>query len=1384
MKKHIFRTLAVMLFVCLGMAVFAACDPKQEADTFTVTYVAGEGTGTAPATEKHAEGETFTVAENSFTFEGHTFKAWNDGTKDVAAGETYTMPAKDVTFTAKWTAQATAEKVTVTFSLGDNTTGTVPAAQEVDKGAKVTLPEAPAWAGHIFLGWKVGTDETLKKAGDKITASADVTVTAQWAEEVTVTYSLGDGVTGDAPAPQTVAKNGEVTLPAAPTRTGYDFAGWKVGNEVKNVGEKITVTASMTVTAQWEAAITGYWTATDVDPSTFGGSGANVSIEVAVKRLGNEAYVVLKVTQGDASWMYAVYAEKGASAWECDLGTMTVEDGKLKVTLTVFDGTNLELSGRTDLGSDLTATGTYSATVGEAEHYLDLDQYGYDGGDGYMNDAEFVSVGKYLAVFEYDEEEESSECAVVLVAGQEGALEAYNMGGHVGTFATCEARAQTVSYSVFKLEQEGEEVYLTVEGVYSGFTPTGLRTLQEDTDIEHYNISVFLKGGASGNTYTVYPNPNNADGVALINRILTIGQGKISARFTVTDLPLDGDTGYGVASQNDGHGDLKYGSTPADYEIKLGSMVYTLKGSSGNVVVLKVEAYNHATDWTGVTTTPTAITLTLNDAKDKVLLTISGTYTGTTKEHMQELLSQKYNNYNIIFFWGATAGTETPDLVVTVDETTWKIVVDVTALKDDVAHAICTQKEGFNPRKSGSGTEFQFAGIEDTTVRVGDKCYTLMEVGGSYGHNTLSTGDPATVTYGLNGWTDGTAPASATVAKGANVTLADLSGERTGFIFKGWKVGTDDKGGDVIQQPGSRLNVTADVTVTAVWAEAVTLTYDLGEIGDEALETPAPVTVEKGGKVTLVQAPQRDGYTFKGWRVGEDLKQANEQVELSQNITATAEWMKGSVNGIWEGTIFGCPGSLYLSEAPGGLYVIVSIESSDFGIMRRAFFLATQEDGSWASDSMAVRFTDDGLVMTDEDIDPITLTEYKKFGAEDTVEIPSGAYSYRAAEAQQDAFYVDFDYKAIDNGNGYLVDAEFATVGKFVIALIEQEQGRKYGPVFEVANGKLNVSNGEPTGSQDVLMDLTATTARAQTALRFSTITLTVDSENSKVYLTATSNVYNNFTPNHILALFAGSEDNELDPDSPSKKGIGFNPYIYGGSAVQGTNWTVTVTMAEGIITAKFDVTNLPDGSYIFLANNSGYSDTKFGSSTAGTQTLNEKEFKTRSGDYGNATLDVRKITNNVIIATKIAIGLDNEDAGQATKVLLTVSGTYSGADYTKETVQAMLEQQYSGNPVIFFWGPKTSIQVGKDYVVTVGEGTWSITFDITDMKIEEDNQGSAICTGLNGPGKLNNRGASDTEFQVQDIEEKTVTLNGKSYRLVKAGLYGHNTIYVTSAAE
>ena len=147
---------------------------------------------------------------------------------------------------------------TVTFDANGGS-GTMSSAS-VEEGTEYTLPACSfnAPSGQQFKGWKVGTDEELKQAGDKITVNGDVTVSAQWEDIPPVMHTVSfnaNGGTGEMEALQ--VKHGDtIELPACTFTApeGKVFDCWLVSANKYQVGEKITVTSDMTFKASWKDA--------------------------------------------------------------------------------------------------------------------------------------------------------------------------------------------------------------------------------------------------------------------------------------------------------------------------------------------------------------------------------------------------------------------------------------------------------------------------------------------------------------------------------------------------------------------------------------------------------------------------------------------------------------------------------------------------------------------------------------------------------------------------------------------------------------------------------------------------------------------------------------------------------------------------------------------------------------------------------------------------------------------------------------------------------------------------------------------------------------------------------------------------------------------------
>ena len=114
-----------------------------------------------------------TVTLEAPTKEGHLFKGWKDekGNSYPAGedGKVKITVTGDMTLTAVWKART----FTVTYVLLDGKTRTETAAY----GQTVTLGEEPR-TGYTFVGWKDG--EKMYHAGETITVTGDMTLTAEW----------------------------------------------------------------------------------------------------------------------------------------------------------------------------------------------------------------------------------------------------------------------------------------------------------------------------------------------------------------------------------------------------------------------------------------------------------------------------------------------------------------------------------------------------------------------------------------------------------------------------------------------------------------------------------------------------------------------------------------------------------------------------------------------------------------------------------------------------------------------------------------------------------------------------------------------------------------------------------------------------------------------------------------------------------------------------------------------------------------------------------------------------------------------------------------------------------------------------------------------------
>ena len=217
-------------------------------------------------------------------------------------------------FTVNYTAPVTT--YTVSF---DANGGTGAMTDVTDVSGEYTLPANgfTAPAGKQFKAWSVGGVE--KAVGDKITVTANTTVTAVWENTPVVTYTVSfDANGGTGTMADVTGVSGEYTLPAngftAPD--GKQFKGWATSADGSVIsGTTYEVSSDTTFYAIWESK---EYSITVTDGKATIGAGSEIS----------------KAAEGTAVTLTANAAPSGKvfDKWEVVSGGITLADANSATT--------------------------------------------------------------------------------------------------------------------------------------------------------------------------------------------------------------------------------------------------------------------------------------------------------------------------------------------------------------------------------------------------------------------------------------------------------------------------------------------------------------------------------------------------------------------------------------------------------------------------------------------------------------------------------------------------------------------------------------------------------------------------------------------------------------------------------------------------------------------------------------------------------------------------------------------------------------------------------------------------------------------------------------------------------------------------------------------
>lgn len=225
------------------------------ADTHTVTYSAGLGSGTVPTQSAVATDDTFTAASSStISRAGYTFAGWSSsagGTYQVE--ETVRMGTANITLTALWIANT----YNVRYFLTNAATGTAPEATTATTESTFATAGSTGFgrAGYTLEGWFDGSTVT-NPTSNYTQGIGDTGFYSRWtAQAQSVTYVPGLA-TGSTPTQSDVDTDETFTLASGSdlTRPGYSFVGWSTLGSVYPAGFTYrAVPNSMTFTASWRA---------------------------------------------------------------------------------------------------------------------------------------------------------------------------------------------------------------------------------------------------------------------------------------------------------------------------------------------------------------------------------------------------------------------------------------------------------------------------------------------------------------------------------------------------------------------------------------------------------------------------------------------------------------------------------------------------------------------------------------------------------------------------------------------------------------------------------------------------------------------------------------------------------------------------------------------------------------------------------------------------------------------------------------------------------------------------------------------------------------------------------------------------------------------------
>lgn len=247
---------------------------------YTVTFTGGTGAeGTAPVQEATIQGGQFNLPENPFTRTDHTFSGWlcDSDRQRYQPGAAFTMPARNVTFTAEWTYAGTVYTLPDAYNGCSYITDLLDVLGPDTGDVVFQASGLPRWLHMTEEGLLSGTPGSTGKVSFTVTVSArQVSGEGNWAigyaegraaegtfhfrltvreSSLTVSFDSGGGI--GTMEPVNVRYADDYTLPSSTftaSEEGSAFGGWFYDGKLYPAGSVLRVIGDINLKAYWHPA--------------------------------------------------------------------------------------------------------------------------------------------------------------------------------------------------------------------------------------------------------------------------------------------------------------------------------------------------------------------------------------------------------------------------------------------------------------------------------------------------------------------------------------------------------------------------------------------------------------------------------------------------------------------------------------------------------------------------------------------------------------------------------------------------------------------------------------------------------------------------------------------------------------------------------------------------------------------------------------------------------------------------------------------------------------------------------------------------------------------------------------------------------------------------